>query len=224
MDRGATRRIATVDDFAFPGSVRQRFAAEHSELTSDQLRLVEAATRQWFRLAARHPKAKLSMPSVVVDDLWHELVLHTRDYGAFCTAAFGRFLHHQPETAMSTEAAAANASTLLAATLELARQDEHCEPPKLPILFRIDQELKVEGGRHYLADCGGRGQCFPLLGTTCLEHLAGTRKRLGFTVRSNPRGAVAPGEIYVQTRGNSGAGGGAGCGGGGGCGGGCGSS
>jgi len=42
----AAHRIGAVDDLQFP------------------------EIRQWFRLVARHRRAKLSMPSVVVDDLW----------------------------------------------------------------------------------------------------------------------------------------------------------
>jgi hypothetical protein len=47
------------------------------------------------------PSARLSMPSVLVDDMWHKFLLHTRDYAAFCDAAFGRFLHHEPESTLT---------------------------------------------------------------------------------------------------------------------------
>lgn len=177
-DRRIVRRIAVVDAFAFPSSVRLRFSDQHRELSADDVRTVEAATRQWFRLAARRPKTKLSMPSVVVDDMWHDLVLHTRDYAAFCQAAFGRFLHHVPESAMSSPAAATNRSAGLLATLQLAREDEGCDPQQLPLLFRVDKELGVDGGRRYLADCGGRGQCYEVRGTLCLHHVTGMDKPL----------------------------------------------
>jgi hypothetical protein len=175
-DRGNGRRIAAVDAYQFPSSVRQRFAYEHGALTRDDIRTVEAATRQWFRLAAGHPKAKLSMPSVVVDDLWHEFVLHTREYAAFCDAALGRFLHHVPESTMSPAAAAANRLTALATTFQLAQRDEECDRKRLPLLFRVDQQLGVAGGRRYLADCGGRGECYEVRGTLCLQHLLGVGK------------------------------------------------
>jgi hypothetical protein len=171
-DRGA-QRLATVDAYQFPGSVRQRFALEHDALSSDEIATVEAATRQWFRLAARHPKAKLSMPSVVVDDLWHEFVLHTRDYATFCDTAFGRFLHHTPESAMTPAGASANRHGALAATFRLAVADEHLGPGLLPLLFRVDAAVGAPHGRRYLADCGGRGVCYDLKGTLCLQHLGG---------------------------------------------------
>ncbi|MEN3306407.1 MAG: hypothetical protein V7603_2609, partial [Micromonosporaceae bacterium] len=114
------------------------------------------------------------MPSVVVDDLWHELVLHTRDYAALCDIAFGHFLHHEPASAMSAKDAHANRTTLLLATLNLARRDETCGPTDLPLLFRVDQELRVQGGNRYLVDCGGRGECFEAPRMVCLQHLAGS--------------------------------------------------
>jgi hypothetical protein len=169
-------RLAFVDSYRFPSSVRQRFMFQHETMAASGLETVEAATRQWFRLAARLPRTKLSMPSIVVDEMWHEFVLHTADYAAFCDAALGRFLHHQPESAMSGEAAAANRSSGLVATLRAAQIDEAGSPGGLPLLFRVDHELSVRGGRKYLADCGGRGECYGMPGTLCLQHAAGAGK------------------------------------------------
>ncbi len=185
--------------------MRQRFAIQHGDLTADGIRTVEAATRQWFRLVGRRPKAKLSMPSVVVDDMWHELVLHTRDYAAFCEDAFGRFLHHVPESAMSSPAAAANRSTDLLNTLRLARHDEGGGLQRLPLLFRVDEELAVAGGRRYLAHCGGRGECLEVRGTVCLQHLSGLGKPLR---GGGTNGAAGPSFGYGSAGDASGCGGG----------------
>jgi hypothetical protein len=152
------RRVAAVAAFAFPSSVRQRVALARPDLTPEQTAAVEAAMRQWFRLAARRPKAKLAMPSVVVAELHRELAL-TREYAEFCRDAFGRPPVVEPGA--------------LAETLRLARRDEEAD---LPLLFRIDRELTIDGGKRYLADCGGRGQCFPLPGAVCLFHLRGEGK------------------------------------------------
>jgi hypothetical protein len=201
------RRVAVVDAYEFPSSIRQRFALEHHTFTPEQIATVEAATRQWFRLAARRPKAALSMPSVIVDDLWHEMVLHTREYAAFCDAAFGRFLHHVPESAMTGPEAAANQGRTLRTTFELAQQDEKCAATELPVLFRVDRDLAVKGGRRYLADCGGRGHCYPLPGTVCLQHLRGT----GRLVRGHWDIRTAEHDNNVYGHGGR-AGGGAACG------------
>jgi hypothetical protein len=176
-DRRAAHRIGTVDDLQFPASGRQRLGNRHPHLSGDGIRIVEASTRQWFRLVARHPRAKLSMPSVVVDDLWQELTLHARDYAAFCDAAFGRLLHYPPGSAMGANTAEASRTPLLLATLSHARLDEGCGQTDLPLLFRVDQELGIRDGNRYLADCGGRGECFRVPGVICLQHVGGWGKR-----------------------------------------------
>lgn len=35
-------------------------------------------------------------PSAIIDDLWHEFILHTRAYAEFCTFVLGNFVHHVP--------------------------------------------------------------------------------------------------------------------------------
>jgi hypothetical protein len=101
----SAHRVTAINDLQFPASGRHRLASRHPHLGDDDIRLVEAATRQWFRLVASHRRTKLSMPSVAVDDLWQELALHTRDYAAFCDTAFGRVPRQQPGSAISTAAA-----------------------------------------------------------------------------------------------------------------------
>ncbi len=148
------------------------------------------------------------MPSVAVDDLWHEMVLHTREYAQFCDAALGRFLHHEPESAMSPAAAGANRSTVLVTTLRLAQRDEGCAEGALPLLFRVDEEVDAPGGHRYLADCGGRHECFPVPGLVCLRHLRGVAKR------RREWYDTGAGRSYTPDPGGAGGGGGGGCGGG----------
>ena len=52
--------------------------------------------RQFFLAYLMSGKRYVSMPSQVADDLWHEFILYTREYDAFCRRAFGGFLHHTP--------------------------------------------------------------------------------------------------------------------------------
>ena len=40
----------------------------------------------------------LGMISPELDEVWHAFILFTRDYAAFCQAAFGEFIHHVPRT------------------------------------------------------------------------------------------------------------------------------
>ena len=60
-----------------------------------------AGLRQFFLAYLMSGKRYVSMPSQVADDLWHEFILYTRDYDAFCRRAFGVFLHHTPAVVLS---------------------------------------------------------------------------------------------------------------------------
>jgi hypothetical protein len=177
-ERRSAHRIAVVDGLQFPASGRQHLTNRHHHLTGDDIHLVEAATRQWFRLLARDPGARLVVPSLVVDDLWQALILHTDDYATFCDAAFGRPLSHSPAYTVTADAANRERTALLLTTLGHAREDEGRGPTALPLLFRADEELRVPAGNRYLADCGGRGDCFQAPGMICLQHLRGLGKRL----------------------------------------------
>ncbi|MDJ0839979.1 MAG: hypothetical protein QNK37_25920 [Acidobacteriota bacterium] len=35
-------------------------------------------------------------PPLTLDNAWHEFILFTRAYAAYCQEQFGRFIHHQP--------------------------------------------------------------------------------------------------------------------------------
>jgi hypothetical protein len=176
--RGVTARVATINGYAFPSGVRHRFSQIHPDLSAEDMWLVEDAVRQWFRLAARRPRARLAMPSLVADHYWQEFARHTRDYASFCQTALGR----------PWPAHAATQQSWLRETFRLARQDEGTGATVLPLLFRVDSDLAVPDGRHYLPDCGGRGECFHLDGMICLEHVDG----VGRPVRRGWRIGEAP--------------------------------
>jgi hypothetical protein len=168
-DRRTAQRLAIVDAYRFTAGVRHRFTLAHGDLDTVAVAMVQSAARQWFRLAARHRTAHLSMPSVVVDDLWREMVRDTRDYAEFCDAAFGHLLPRPTEPGSDRPAR-------LATTFHLAQEDENGPPGALPVLFRVDRELGVPGGGHYLADCGGgRDICHEMPGATCLRHVTGIK-------------------------------------------------
>lgn len=49
---------------------------------------------QFFALAIHDPAALA--PSAAIDAFWHEFILFTLDYTAFCDRHYGQYLHHQP--------------------------------------------------------------------------------------------------------------------------------
>ena len=60
--------------------------------------LVDTGLRQWLRCCAvaLRDDQLIGMPSRAVDEAWHGLILCTARYQMFCTAAYGRFMHHHP--------------------------------------------------------------------------------------------------------------------------------
>jgi hypothetical protein len=158
-------RLTFVNAYRLPAAVRQRFAFLHESLRADQMDQVEAAARQWYRLVARHPRARLAMPSTVVAQLVDEFTVHAGEYTAFCRSAFGK----SPPAVAGDDA--------LWPTFRFAQADDGSVAPALPLIFRVDRELNVPSGRYYLASCGGgRTVCHELPGVICLQHLRGVRR------------------------------------------------
>jgi len=112
------------------------------------------------------------MPSRAVDDLWHEFILDTDEYHAFCSHAYGRFLHHRPERAMSNDEAVQLNGEAMALTFALACRDEAIpprSPSRLPVLFKVDDELGLDDGQRWVLSCGNEVHR-PSDSATCVRH------------------------------------------------------
>jgi hypothetical protein len=55
-------------------------------------------TVAWLWLATRPgaPPLSITEPLRIVDEMWHEFLLHSTRYAAFCERWFGRYVHHEP--------------------------------------------------------------------------------------------------------------------------------
>lgn len=60
----------------------------------------------------------LGMLSPEVDEVWHALILFTREYADLCERAFGTFIHHVPRTSR-TELPASSGEAFLSAYAEV---------------------------------------------------------------------------------------------------------
>jgi len=56
---------------------------------------------QWMWLRQQRAKFQkktyLFGPLIIIDELWHDFILHTQDYHSFCTQYFGSYFHHEVE-------------------------------------------------------------------------------------------------------------------------------
>jgi len=159
------RRLEVIRTHPFPQSVRLKFRDARPHLDSAQEQQVFEGLRDYFTLCAQARGRFVSMPSQVADDAWHAFILHTRYYQGFCSKAFGRFLHHTPAEAMSTQTLATEGirrAWRLACALEKINPRQ---PERLPRLFALDRALNIENGFRYDT------RCTPGSGNYCASHI-----------------------------------------------------
>lgn len=149
----AASRKRFLEQFRFPEGVLGRFRLKHDKLSPAQEALVRDGLHQYFQICQRARGKFVSMPSQVVDDLWHDFILFTRNYETFCDRAFGRFLHHTPVEAMSTPTLATEG---IRRTWFHACRIEGIDPKnpsRLPLLFALDAQLGIANGFFYTLNC-----------------------------------------------------------------------
>lgn len=62
-------------------------------------------------------------PPEKIDACWHEFILYTKDYAAFCEKYFGRFIHHNPRRVTDPPKDGARPRKTLAAIQQLFGTD-----------------------------------------------------------------------------------------------------
>jgi hypothetical protein len=136
--RAARRGEQFIAAYEFPEYFPRRVAKRLPDLDEAELQLVERGLREWFICCAWRGRTVLGMPSRAVDEAWHELILDTMTYTAFCEKAFGDYLHHTPDEAMGTSMNVALADTIRAwDRSEAGREGES-------VIWDLDERLGLE--------------------------------------------------------------------------------
>lgn len=160
-------RAAFIETYIFPQRLQQQLKVKYPHLTDDQCDRVIDGLREYFQLNLMARKQMVAMPSQVVDIAWHEFILFTRHYDAFCKQGLGRFLHHTPAEAMQSPTQAQEG---IKQAWKLSCRRENIDPKKptrLPLLFALDAELSITDGFKYELDCKGlkdQGYCASHIG------------------------------------------------------------
>ena len=152
------KREAFIRAAVLPPGLFDQLRKKHPHLTLKECQLVARGLRQFFLTHLKSGRKFVSMPSQVADDLWHEFILYTRNYEAFCRRAFGRFLHHTPAAVLSKEK---RTNTGLRRCWWFACREENINPrapTRLPLLFALDTKLNIPNGFHYATDCTFAGK------------------------------------------------------------------
>lgn len=148
------RRERIVREAPLPAVLRRKLLAAYPGMSFKDADLVERGLRQFFLACLRSRGAFVAMPSRAVDAMWHEFILHTQAYRAWCDVALGHFLHHTPAEVLGPDA---NHNDGLRRGWYWACKDEAIDPrnpSRLPLLFALDAKLAIPDGFRYVPDCG----------------------------------------------------------------------
>src|SRR5215204_3736654 len=135
MRRTGRRRF--IESYEFSPALHAKLRSELGD--SRQADIALEGLRAWY-LACLYADCELiGMPSKAVDEAWHEMILMTREYQAFCERAFGRYLHHSPDSTLDV-----SMHTLLSHTLAVVDRNE------LPMtLFTADTDAGLAEGHEW---------------------------------------------------------------------------
>lgn len=130
-----------------PPKVFYKFRQRFKNLTVYQVEYAAKAFLSFLSVCKAFPNMNIPMPSDSVDEIWHEFILHTRDYSEFCNKHLGRFLHHTPnqdfERKNISEKEVAEILHLWTLTCLQEDMDPFSEDSK-PSLFYSDVELGIK--------------------------------------------------------------------------------
>ncbi|UFH59043.1 glycine-rich domain-containing protein [Sulfurovum mangrovi] len=146
------KQLVYIKNYIFPDRIKLKLKEQYQHLTNEEIDKVLFALRDYFSIANKANGKTVAMPSKVVDTAWHEFIIFTKVYKTFSQKAFGRFFHHIPTESIEAKE---SVDDTLKLTWKLACLHENImptDPDKLPLLFAIDELLKIEDGNIYSLD------------------------------------------------------------------------
>ena len=149
----ASQRRQFIREARLPAHLGAKLMAQYPQLRPSDVELVLHGLRQFFMAHLRSRRQFVAMPSKVVDAAWHEFILHTRAYEAWCEAAFGKLLHHTPAEVLGRDP---KRNDGLRRAWYWACKEESInprQPTRLPLLFALDKKFAIAGGFSYVPDC-----------------------------------------------------------------------
>ena len=146
------KRAEFIRTYAWPPGLLERLE-KHRGVERKDSALVSRGLRQFFIAYLMSGRRYVSMPSQVADDLWHEFILYTREYEAFCGQAFGTFLHHTPAVVLGAQRR--NNEGLRRVWWYCCKYENISpfRPTRLPLLFALDAKLNIPDGFIYHPQC-----------------------------------------------------------------------
>jgi len=144
------QQLIFIKEYKFLDAIVGRFKKSYPSFKEDEIELVTKALKDYFYICNMANGKMVSMPSKVVDDLWHQFLLFSIEYNNFCKEAFGRYLHHSPTEVMPNRAMSQSKGLKTAWILACEKDAiDPKYPTKLPLLFAIDEMLNIKDGNRY---------------------------------------------------------------------------
>lgn len=206
-------RAEYIRTYMFPKGIFDRLQARRPELTLKDCQLTAHALRQFFLAYLKSGRRFVSMPSQVADDLWHELILYTRHYDAFCDKAFGGFMHHTPAVVLGADRQNNAGLRRIWWYACLEENINPRQPTRLPLLFALDTKLNIPNGFRYTPNCDALRRQENRDGSGGTTHCGGDFSDSSYDGSTDGFGDSSSGD--GGSGGDSGGDGGGGCGGGG---------
>jgi hypothetical protein len=132
--RGTRKRQSFIAHYTFPTGVGEGLSSKYSGV--EDIGTAVWGLRQWPRIHAA-VQMPMGMPSRSVGLVCHDFILHTEEYKRFCQRAYGKLLHHEPSSSMSSDQVHDLNGPAMAATFALACLDQRINPAlpsRLPVL------------------------------------------------------------------------------------------
>lgn len=206
-------RAEYIRTYMFPKGIFDKLQAKRPELTLKDCQLTAHALRQFFLAYLKSGRRFVSMPSQVADDLWHELILYTRHYDAFCDKAFGGFMHHTPAVVLGADKQNNAGLRRIWWYACLEENINPRQPTRLPLLFALDTKLNIPNGFRYTPNCDALRKKGDSTGSSGTTHCGGDFSDSSYDGSTDGFGDSSSGD--GGSGGDSGGDGGGGCGGGG---------
>lgn len=163
-------RTRFIHSYRFPTRLGHKLLERYPHLSEQQVDKVLHGLREYFQLCRLAGRSMVAMPSQAVDVVWHEFILHTRQYRSFCRQGLGRFLDHTPNEAMPRPQDSREALQR-AWQLACKRQQLPMPATQLPWLFALDAELGIADGFRYSLNCGAHPGSYRNGDAYCASHI-----------------------------------------------------
>lgn len=141
-----------IEQYQFDATLEKKLLIAYPHLSTEDMEKVAYGLKQFFMMNLIKDNLKdigeksIIMPSKLVDDLWHNFILDTKEYEKFCQKAFGKMLHHIPSEKISSSKEKNILATTYKTLHELGKTKLNKKWSSLPMIFDIDKTLNMKSG------------------------------------------------------------------------------